>query len=386
MEGLLTAAELEALGLSLRVALVAVLAVLPFAFLCALLLARCQFRGKTLVDGLIHLPLVLPPVALGYLLLVSLGTRAPLGAWLLETFGIRFVFSWTGAALASAILTFPFQVRAIRLSLEAQDRGLAEAAETLGAGPLDRLFSLYCRWPCPASSPARSPPLPPVSASSAPSSPSSRTFPARPAPCRSRSTPRSRARRRGGGGAAGGALHRSCAGRARACGRPGAPRPRRARLMSAGSRHTAWRFRARRRVRIRRAAGRHGPVRAIWRGQDRPSSTRSPACCNPHRPHRARRRDAARHRSRHFVPARLRRIGVVFQDTRLFPHLTVRANSSMAGSARRSGSNRARIDAVIALLALEQCWSAVRAPLGRRKIARGVGPRAADEPARASAR
>jgi len=143
MEGLLTAAELEALGLSLRVALVAVLAVLPFAFLAALLLARCQFRGKALVDGLIHLPLVLPPVALGYLLLISLGTRAPLGAFLLETFGIGFVFSWTGAALASAILTFPFQVRAIRLSLEAQDRGLAEAAETLGAGPLDRLFSLY---------------------------------------------------------------------------------------------------------------------------------------------------------------------------------------------------------------------------------------------------
>jgi molybdate transport system permease protein len=143
MEGFLTAAELEALGLSLRVALVAVLSMLPFAFLAALLLARCQFRGKALVDGLIHLPLVLPPVALGYLLLVSLGTRAPLGAWLLENFGIRFVFSWTGAALASAILTFPFQVRAIRLSLEAQDRGLAEAAETLGAGPLDRLFSLY---------------------------------------------------------------------------------------------------------------------------------------------------------------------------------------------------------------------------------------------------
>ena len=143
MAGLLTAAELEALGLSLRVAIVAVLAVLPFAFLAALLLARCQFRGKALVDGLIHLPLVLPPVALGYLLLVSLGTRAPLGAFLLDTFGIRFVFSWTGAALASAILTFPFQVRAIRLSLEAQDKGLAEAAETLGAGPLDRVFSLY---------------------------------------------------------------------------------------------------------------------------------------------------------------------------------------------------------------------------------------------------
>jgi len=143
MEGVLTAAEWEALGLSLRVALVAVLATLPFAFLAALLLARRQFRGKALVDGLIHLPLVLPPVALGYLLLISLGTQAPLGAFLLDNFGIRFVFSWTGAALASAILTFPFQVRAIRLSLESQDRGLAEAAETLGAGPLDRLFSLY---------------------------------------------------------------------------------------------------------------------------------------------------------------------------------------------------------------------------------------------------
>ena len=142
MEGVLTTAEWEALGLSLRVALVAVLATLPFAFLAALLLARRQFRGKALVDGLIHLPLVLPPVALGYLLLISLGTQAPLGAWLLDTFGIRFVFSWTGAALASAILTFPFQVRAIRLSLESQDRGLAEAAETLGAGALDRLFSL----------------------------------------------------------------------------------------------------------------------------------------------------------------------------------------------------------------------------------------------------
>jgi molybdate transport system permease protein len=143
MEGLLSAAELEALGLSLRVALVAVLADLPFAFAAALVLARCRFRGKTILDGIIHLPLVLPPVALGYLLLISFGTRAPLGAFLLEHFGIRFVFSWTGAALASAILTFPFQVRAIRLSLETQSGGLAEAAETLGAGAFDRLISLH---------------------------------------------------------------------------------------------------------------------------------------------------------------------------------------------------------------------------------------------------
>src|SRR5258706_12394645 len=143
MEGFLSAAELEAVGLSRGVALVAVLADLAFAFFAGLLLARCRFRGKPLVDGLIHLPLVLPPVALGYLLLISFGTRAPLGAFLLENLGIRFVFSWTGAALASAILTFPFQVRAIRLSLEAQDRGLAEAAETLGAGTVGRVGSPY---------------------------------------------------------------------------------------------------------------------------------------------------------------------------------------------------------------------------------------------------
>ena len=142
MEGILTAAEWEALALSLRIAFVAVLVDLPFAFLAALLLARSNFRGRTLVDGMIHLPLVLPPVALGYLLLVSFGTRAPLGAFLLQTFGIRFVFSWTGAALASAILTFPFQVRAIRLSLEAQDKGLNEAAATLGSGAFDRLLNL----------------------------------------------------------------------------------------------------------------------------------------------------------------------------------------------------------------------------------------------------
>lgn len=141
--GILLPAEWQALLLSLRVAVVAVAAGLPFAFCAALLLARCDFRGKWLVDGIVHLPLVLPPVALGYLLLISLGTRAPLGAFLFAHFGIRFVFSWTGAALASAILTFPFQVRAIRLSLEAQEPGLAEAAGTLGAGAWDRVFSLH---------------------------------------------------------------------------------------------------------------------------------------------------------------------------------------------------------------------------------------------------
>ncbi|MCP5432040.1 MAG: molybdate ABC transporter permease subunit [Alphaproteobacteria bacterium] len=138
----LSPAEAEALLLSLKVALVAVLAALPFAVGAALLLARTEFPGKTLLDALVHLPLVLPPVVMGYLLLVALGTRAPLGAFLLEHFGIRFAFSWTGAALAAAILTFPFQVRAIRLALEAVDRGLGEAAASLGAAPLDRFLTV----------------------------------------------------------------------------------------------------------------------------------------------------------------------------------------------------------------------------------------------------
>jgi len=140
--GLLDPSESEALLLSLRIAGVAVAASLPFAFAAALLLARGRFFGKTLLDGIVHLPLVLPPVATGFLLLMLLGTRAGLGGFLFTHFGIQFVFRWTGAALASAFLTFPFQVRAIRLVLEAQDAGLDEAARTLGAGWWDRLFTL----------------------------------------------------------------------------------------------------------------------------------------------------------------------------------------------------------------------------------------------------
>ena len=139
---LFSPAEIEALLLSLRIAAVAVLGALPFAFAAALLLARGPFPGRTLLDGIVHLPLVLPPVALGFLLLALLGTRAGLGAFLAEHFGIRLVFHWSGAALASAILTFPFQVRAIRLVLELRDNGLDAAAASLGAGPLDRLFSI----------------------------------------------------------------------------------------------------------------------------------------------------------------------------------------------------------------------------------------------------
>ena len=142
MDGFLTPDESEALLLSLRIAFVAVFGALPFAFGAALLLARTRFFGKPLVDALIHVPLVLPPVATWFLLLVVFGTRHGLGAWLFETFNIRFVFSWTGAALASAIITFPFQVRAIRLSLEATDPGLNAAAETLGARWWDRLLNI----------------------------------------------------------------------------------------------------------------------------------------------------------------------------------------------------------------------------------------------------
>jgi molybdate transport system permease protein len=124
------------------VAFVAVFAAMPLAVAAALLLARTRFPGKVVVDGLIHLPLVLPPVAVGFLLLTIFGTRAGLGGWLFQTYGIRFVFSWTGAALAAAIITFPFQVRAIRIALEGADRGLDAAAETLGAGWFDRLANI----------------------------------------------------------------------------------------------------------------------------------------------------------------------------------------------------------------------------------------------------
>ncbi|HXZ67299.1 MAG TPA: molybdate ABC transporter permease subunit [Alphaproteobacteria bacterium] len=134
--------DIEALLLSLRISSVAVACALPFAVAAAFLLARGHFPGKTIFNGLVHLPLVLPPVVVGYLLLIGFGTRGPFGAFLLHTLGIRFIFSWTGAALASAIVTFPFQVRAVRLALDAVDSGLDQAAETLGASAVDRFFSI----------------------------------------------------------------------------------------------------------------------------------------------------------------------------------------------------------------------------------------------------
>ena len=130
----ITPLEIEAIALSLRVALWAVLWSLPLGIATAWLLARCDFFGKTLVNGDVHLPLILPPVAVGYLLLILLGRRGPVGGWLFDMFGITVAFTWKGAAIASAVMAFPLMVRAIRLSLEGVDYRLEEAARTLGAG------------------------------------------------------------------------------------------------------------------------------------------------------------------------------------------------------------------------------------------------------------
>lgn len=139
MSGLLGPAEWEAVALSLRVALVATLASLPFGIAVAYVLARKRFPGHAIVNGLVHLPLILPPVVTGYLLLISFGPQAPVGA-ALEAMGLGVAFRWTGAALAAAIMAFPLMVRAIRLSLEAVDPKLEEAAGTLGASRL-RVFT-----------------------------------------------------------------------------------------------------------------------------------------------------------------------------------------------------------------------------------------------------
>src|SRR3990167_6188109 len=123
----LTPLEIEALSLSLRVALWAVLFSLPLGILTALALARGAFFGKSLLDGLVHLPLILPPVVIGYLLLILLGRRGLIGAWLYDIFGVTIAFTWKGAAIASAVMAFPLMVRAIRISIEAVDGKLEQA-------------------------------------------------------------------------------------------------------------------------------------------------------------------------------------------------------------------------------------------------------------------
>lgn len=141
--------ETTAIALSLKVALTASLLSLPFGVAFGWLLARRRFFGKSLLDALLHLPLVMPPVVTGYVLLIVLGTQGPVGAWLLQHLGVQFAFRWTGAALASAVMGFPLMVRAIRLALESTDRRLEAAASTLGAGPWRVFFTitLPLAWP-----------------------------------------------------------------------------------------------------------------------------------------------------------------------------------------------------------------------------------------------
>lgn len=135
MSDWLSPEEWTALRLSLIVATTAMLASLPLGVGVAFLLARGRFWGKSVLDALVHLPLIMPPVVTGYLLLIGFGRRGPIGQFLYDWFGIVLSFRWTGAALAAAVMGFPLMVRAIRLSIEAVDRKLEDAAGTLGANP-----------------------------------------------------------------------------------------------------------------------------------------------------------------------------------------------------------------------------------------------------------
>ena len=134
--------EWEIVRLTLSVALRSVVVGLPAAVLVAWVLARGRFPGRAILDALAHLPMVLPPVVVGWLLLLVFGIRGPVGAWLQSWFGIRLVFTTAGASLACAVMSFPLMLRAVRLSLEAVDPRLEQAARTLGAGPVDRFFSI----------------------------------------------------------------------------------------------------------------------------------------------------------------------------------------------------------------------------------------------------
>lgn len=132
----MTPDEWEIIRLSLKVSLVAVTGTLPLAFGLAWLLARVEFHGKILLDAIVHLPLVLPPVVIGWLLLLAFGRNGPIGQWLADSFGVTVLFRWTGAAIAAAVMSLPLMVRAIRLSIEAIDRRFEDAARTLGASKL----------------------------------------------------------------------------------------------------------------------------------------------------------------------------------------------------------------------------------------------------------
>lgn len=133
---MLSATQMDVLMLSLRVAATATVISLPLGFGVAWFLARSNWRGKLLIDALVHVPLVLPPVVTGYLLLSTLGPNTFIGAWLQDTFGLMFAFNWKGAAIAGGVMGFPLMVRPIRLSLEALDPRIEQAAATLGASPV----------------------------------------------------------------------------------------------------------------------------------------------------------------------------------------------------------------------------------------------------------
>ncbi|EXI61561.1 molybdate ABC transporter permease [Mannheimia granulomatis] len=137
-----TPQELNAIFLSLKIAAIAVMLALPLAIWVAWILSRKQFWGKSLLNGIVHLPLVLPPVVIGYLLLISMAKRGVIGQYLWEWFHFSFSFSWKGAVLASMVMAFPLMVRSIRLALDAIDPKLEQAARTLGAGPLKVFFTL----------------------------------------------------------------------------------------------------------------------------------------------------------------------------------------------------------------------------------------------------
>ncbi len=134
--------ELGIVLLSLRVAILAVVLSAPFAIATAWVLSRRAFPGRALLNSLVHLPLVLPPVVTGYALLRLFGRQGVVGAWMAETLGVTFVFQWTGAALAAAVMGFPLMVRAIRLALESVDPALEDAAATLGASPARTFFTV----------------------------------------------------------------------------------------------------------------------------------------------------------------------------------------------------------------------------------------------------
>lgn len=134
--------ELNAIYLSLKIATIAILFALPVAILIAWILSRKQFWGKQLLNGIVHLPLVLPPVVIGYLLLIMMAKRGAIGQYLWEWFGFSFSFSWRGAVLASAVMAFPLMVRSIKQAFDAIDPKLEQAARTLGASPLKVFFTL----------------------------------------------------------------------------------------------------------------------------------------------------------------------------------------------------------------------------------------------------